>query len=67
MKESNSKQTCWEAVAEAWRIDLPPDRLRAILPALATLTQDTRRCLDRDLSGLEPAFVFRAADLDGER
>ncbi len=58
MKESKTGRQCWEAFAEAWRLNLPPERLAAIDTALDSFARETRAALDMDLFSVEPTFSF---------
>jgi len=49
----------WKALAQAWNLNIPEEELERIAPVLDDLFAKVRPALDRDLSHVEPAAVFR--------
>ncbi len=49
----------WKKLAEACEFGIPDDQLERMAPVLEALQESLRRSLDRDLSTVEPAVVFR--------
>lgn len=49
----------WKNIAQALGLTIPEQQLDNISPVLDALWRDARRALDRDLSQVEPAIVFR--------
>ena len=47
-------------MAQALGLNLPADQMERIAPALDAMWKATRQALDRDLSAIAPAVVFRA-------
>jgi hypothetical protein len=49
----------WQKLAELYGWNIPAADLNQLAASLDALYEDTRRSLDRDLSTVEPAPVFR--------
>ena len=47
-------------MAQALGLNLPADQMERIAPVLDATWKATRQVLDRDLSAIDPAIVFRA-------
>lgn len=50
----------WKEMAKALELEIPDKQLETIAPVLDSLWAQTRRALDRDLSLVDPAVMFRA-------
>ena len=50
----------WNEIADRLGLNVPAEQLENLTPALDALHKATREMLDRDLSALDPAIVFRA-------
>ena len=51
----------WKKITELYGWNIPTADLERLTPALDALQQRAQRALDRDLSTVEPAPVFRPA------
>jgi hypothetical protein len=49
----------WSKLAAARRFGIPEEELERMTPVLDELERSVREALDRDLSTVDPAFVFR--------
>ena len=47
-------------MAQALGLQIPADEVQRLKPALDAMWSATRQALDRDLSAIDPAIVFRA-------
>ena len=49
----------WKNIAQALGIEIPEAQLETISPVLDALWAGTRKALDRDLTEVDPAILFR--------
>jgi hypothetical protein len=55
----------WGKLAELYGWNIPAADLERFTPALDSLSERARKALDRDLSTVEPAPVFRPGGEEG--
>jgi len=48
----------WKTIAQVLELEIPEPQLEAVSPVLDSLWAQTRRVLNRDLSGVDPALTF---------